>query len=84
MELMFATPEGNLLTMNGSTSLDNAARSSSGRSAALTEGEAMEAEDADEAVAVVAEAAAVGTMVAAEAAKTKMPLATAVELCMKP
>ena len=78
MELMFATPVENSPTMNGSTSLDNAVKSSSEQSAALTGAEAMEAADVDvdEAVAVVAEAAAAGTMVAAEAAKTKIPLAT--------
>ncbi len=76
MELMFATPGENSLMMNGSTSLDNAANSLSEQSAALTGAEAMEAEGVDEAVAVVAEAAVAGTMVAAEAAKTKMPLAT--------
>ncbi len=51
-------------------------KSSSEQSAALTGAEAMEAEDVDEAVAVVAKAAVAGTMVAAEVAKTKMPLAT--------
>jgi len=76
MELMFATPGENSPTMIGSTSLDNTANSSSEQSAALKGAEAMEAKDADEAVAVVAEAAAAGTMVAAEVAKTKMPLAT--------
>jgi len=62
--------------MNGSTSLNNAVKSSTEQSAALTGAEAMEAEDVDEAVAVVAKAAVTGTMVAAEVAKTKMPLAT--------
>ena len=62
--------------MNGSTSLDNAVKRSSEQSAALTGAEAMEAKDVDEAGAVLAEAAAAGTMVAAEAAKTKIPLAT--------
>jgi hypothetical protein len=76
MELTFPTPGENSPTMNGSTSLDNAVKSSSEQSAALTGAEAMEAEGVDEAVAVVAEVAAAGTMVAAEAAKTKMPLAT--------
>ncbi len=76
MELMFATPGENSLTMNGSTSLDNTVKSSTEQSAALTGAEAMEAEDVDEAVAVMAEAAAAGTMVVAEIAKTKMPLAT--------
>jgi hypothetical protein len=76
MELMFATPGENSPTMNGSISLDNAANSSSEQSAALTGAEAMEPEDVDEAVAVVAEAAAAGTMVVAKVAKTKMPLAT--------
>jgi len=76
MELMFATPGENSPTMNGSTSLDNAVKSLSEQSAALTGAEAMEAEDVDKAVAVVAKAAAAGTMVAAEAAKTKIPLAT--------
>jgi hypothetical protein len=76
MELMFETPGENSPMMSGSTSLDNAVKSSSEQSAALTGAEAMEAEDVDEAVAVVAEAAAAGTMVAAEVAKTRMPLAT--------
>ena len=61
--------------MNGSTSLDNAVKSLSEQSAALTGAEAMEAKGVDKAVAVVAEAASAGTMVAAEAAKPKMPLA---------
>ncbi len=43
---------------------------------ALTGAEAMEAEDVDEAVAVVAKAAVTGTMVVAKVAETKMPLAT--------
>ncbi len=76
MELMFATPGENLPTMNGSTSLDNTVKSLTEQSAALTGAEAMEAEDVDEAVAVVAKAAVTGTMVAAEVAETKMPLAT--------
>ncbi len=60
--------------------MDNAVKSSSEQSAALTGAEAMEAVDVDvdvdEAVVAVAEAAAAGTMVVAEVAKTKMPLAT--------
>ncbi len=56
--------------------MDNAVKSSSEQSATLTGAEAMEAEDMDEAVVAVAEAAAAGTMVAAEVAKTKMSLAT--------
>ncbi len=76
MELMFATPGENSPTMNGSTSLDNAVNSLLEQSASLTGAEAMEAEDVDDAVAVVAKAAVTGTMVAAEVAETKMPLAT--------
>ncbi len=76
IELMFATPGENSPTMNGSTSLDNTVKSSTEQSAALTGAEAMEAKDVDEAVAVVAKAAVTGTMVEAEVAETKMPLAT--------
>jgi hypothetical protein len=68
MELMFAILGGNLPTTNGSTSLDNAVKNSSGQSVALTGAEAVEAEDVDEAVVAVAEAAAAGTMVVAEVA----------------